>query len=89
MADDAKSLHDEIKASLAAGRTKFEIKAWAHWGTPEQVHMLTIPMSLTPNLDAQVIFERAESTARAAIIGHGFSPADAASAKLTFDLADD
>jgi len=46
-------------------------------------------MSLSPTIDPQVIFERAESTARAAILANGYSSADAASAKLTCDLVDD
>jgi hypothetical protein len=87
MNDQEKAILDAIRGAQAEGLKDYVIKAWALWGTPDISLILTLPVALSPTLSPEVIFERAQGTARAEIVRAGYSEAEAHSATLTFEAA--
>jgi len=43
---DRDQVVEAIKAALAEAPKRYEIRAWAKWGTPQQKQILAIPVAL-------------------------------------------
>jgi hypothetical protein len=67
----------------------YVLKAWAEWGTPQQKHIVTVPVALAPTLAPEVIFNRAKSAARSEILRCDFTPIEADQMHLTFEAVEE
>ena len=89
MTESEREIVEAIKTAQAQELKRYVIKAWAMWGTPEQRHIVTVPVSLAPTLDPAIILERATTEARAEILRCGYTEQEAQAARLTFEAVEE